>query len=188
MKTLDYSYRHAWDDRLQLPRGSVERVVHGSPSWRQAQVNQLSLDDYWQDVAQQLKLDTDSLTSLQADYFKGDSLDNELIELIRSLKAEGVSIGLLSNDASSLWEKLQRLQIADLFDPLVISADIGVMKPAPEAYQAVLSQLDLLPEQVFFVDDMPDNISGANAVGMRGILYQTGMNLREVLETQLGNR
>lgn len=188
MKTLDYSYRHAWDDRLQLPRGSVERIVHGSPSWRHTQVNQLGIDDYWQDVAQQLRLDADALTALRADYFKGDSLDTELIDLIRSLKAEGVRVGLLSNDSLSLREKLTLLEIADLFDPLVISADIGIMKPAPQAYRAVLDLMNLPPEQVLFVDDMPDNIAGANAVGMQGILYQPGMNLRQVLESRLGTR
>lgn len=188
MKTLDYSYRYAWDDRLQLPRGSVERVVHGSTSWRHAQVNQLGIEDYWQDVAQQLRLDDEALSALQADYFKGDSLDTELIHLIRSLKAEGFRVGLLSNDALTLREKLQLLEIIDLFDPLIISAAIGVMKPAPEAYQAVLDLLQLPPEQVLFIDDMPDNITGANAVGMQGILYQPGMNLRQVLETRLRNR
>jgi HAD superfamily hydrolase (TIGR01509 family) len=174
MKTLDYSYRHAWDDRLQLPRGSVERVVHGSVSWRHAQVNQLKLDD-------------EALTALQTDYFKGDSLDAELIDLIKSLKAKGVRIGLLSNDALSLRAKLALLEIADLFDPLIISADIGVMKPAPEAFQAVLDQVSLPPERVLFIDDLPENISGANAVGIKGILYQPGMNLGEVLETYLRN-
>jgi epoxide hydrolase-like predicted phosphatase len=188
MKTLDYGYRHAWDDRLQLPHGSVESVVHGSASWRHAQVNQLGIEEYWQDVAQQLKLDAESLTALQADYFKGDSLDTELIDLIRWLKAQGIRVGLLSNDALSLREKLQLLEIADLFDPLIISADIGVMKPAPQAYQAVLDLLDLPPEQVLFIDDLPNNVAGANAVGIQGILYQPGMNLRQVLETKLGNR
>jgi epoxide hydrolase-like predicted phosphatase len=187
MKTLDYSYRHAWDDRLQLPRGSVERVVHGSVSWRHAQVNQLGIEEYWQDVAQQLKLDDEALTALQTDYFKGDSLDAELIDLIKSLKAKGVRIGLLSNDALSLRAKLALLEIADLFDPLIISADIGVMKPAPEAFQAVLDQVSLPPERVLFIDDLPENISGANAVGIKGILYQPGMNLGEVLETYLRN-
>ncbi len=187
MKTLDYSYRHAWDDRLKLPHGSVEQAVHGSPAWRRAQINQITIAAYWQDVADQLGLDANELAALQADYFKGDILDTELIDLIRSLKARGVRVGLLSNDGLPLREKLQTLGIADLFDPLVISAEIGVMKPAPEAYQAVLEILNLPPEDVAFVDDMPDNIAGANAVGMQGILYQSGMNLRDLLETRLRN-
>lgn len=188
MKTLDYGYRHAWDDRLNLPHGSVERIVHGSQSWRQAQINQMEIDDYWQDIARQLNLDANALTALQADYFKGDVLDSDLIDLIRSLKTEGLRIGLLSNDGLPLREKLHGLGIAELFDPLIISAEIGVMKPAPEAYQAVLDILGLPPENVFFVDDMPDNIAGANAVGMKGILYQSGMNLRDLLESHLRTR
>lgn len=47
MRTIDYTPRHKWDDRLGLPHGSVEKVVHGSESWRQAQVGQMELQGYW---------------------------------------------------------------------------------------------------------------------------------------------
>lgn len=185
MKTLDYTPRHSWDDHLGLPRNTVERVVHGSESWRQAQHGRLSIDDYWQDVAKQLKLSPEDLSQLQRDYFAGDVLDNELVNYIRELRVRGHRVALLSNDSSVLSQKLERLGIVDLFDPLIISANIGYMKPAPEAYFAMLNALQLPAEQTVFIDDMPDNVAGAEAVGIRSIRYTPDMNLREVLETLL---
>jgi putative hydrolase of the HAD superfamily len=183
MKTSDYAYRHQWDDRLGLPRGSVERVVHGSESWRLAQLGQVTLADYWQDVARQLDLSPDALAALQHDYFAGDMLDEALIAYIQQLRAAGHPVALLSNDSPALREKLQYLGIASLFDPLVISGDIGYMKPAPQAYQAVLDALQLPAHQAVFIDDMPANIAGAQAVGMHAIHYTPALDLQKVLET-----
>lgn len=46
MKTVDYSPRHQWDDRLSLPQGSVEKAVHNSDSWTQAQIGKIPLAGY----------------------------------------------------------------------------------------------------------------------------------------------
>ena len=107
MKTLDYSPRHRWDDRLHLPHGSVERIVHGSESWRQAQIGTLALSDYWSDVASQLKLRPDETRQLADDFYSGDQLDNSLVDYARQLRAQGHPVALLSNDSPALVQKLQ---------------------------------------------------------------------------------
>jgi HAD superfamily hydrolase (TIGR01509 family) len=185
MKTLDYTPRHTWDDRLGLPRGTIERIVHGSESWRLAQLGALSLEAYWRDVAQQLQLAPDDLKQLQVDYFKGDYLDGDLLEYIQRLRRNGHVVALLSNDSPALRAKLEGLNIARLFDLIVISGELGHMKPAPEAYHAALNALKFPAEQTIFVDDMPANIAGAKAVGMIGIHYTSNMKLEEVLESLL---
>lgn len=181
MQTRDYQFRHAWDDRLGLAHGSVERIVHGSESWRQAQRGAVSETDYWQDVAAQLRLTADQLDALQQDYFAGDVLDASIISMIHKLHADGHAIALLSNEVRSLRGKLDALGIADLFNPLVISAEIGVMKPAAEAYNAVLSRLQRPASETIFIDDMPVNIDAANALGIHGVLYRAGMDLETAL-------
>jgi len=185
MKTVDYTPRHQWDERLHMPHGTVERVVHGSESWRQAQTGLISLDVYWADVAQQLKLEAEETRQLAHDFYSGDQLDRELVDYARQLRAQGHAVALLSNDSPALLDKLQILQISDLFNPLVISALIGIMKPAAAAYQTVLDKLNYPPEQAIFVDDMPANISGAQAVGIHALHYTTLAALKAALEPLL---
>ncbi len=60
---------------------------------------------------------------------------------------------------------------------MVISAEIGVMKPDAAAYQAVLERIPCKAADAIFIDDMAANIQGAEAVGMKGILYRQGMDL-----------
>ena len=182
MKTLDYGPRRALDARLGLPPGHVERIVHASESWRKAQMGLMTPDAYQADVASQLGLDVAEMSKFMATYFSGDVLDSELVDYIRELRRGEFTVGLLSNASIELDDQLYTLGIASLFNPLVISARIGVMKPEPAAYRAVLDRLGRPAEEIVFIDDMPANIEGARMVGMAGLLYVNGMDLRAELE------
>jgi putative hydrolase of the HAD superfamily len=185
MKTQTRAPRYAWDDRLGLAHGTVERVVHGSEEWRLAQVGQLAVADYWSAVAAALNLDAVQTQQLAVDYFSADVLDRTLIDVIEDLRETGHRVALLSNDSPALLDKLRGLEIAALFDPLIISAHIGVMKPDARAYQAVLDALDLPPQNTIFVDDMPDNAAGAQALGIHAVRYVDGMDLRAAVNVAL---
>ncbi len=179
MKTVDYQPRHSWDDRLSLPHGSVERLVHGSKSWRLAQLGKISLEDYLLDVAGQLHLSPYETRQLADDFYSGDQLDTQLIAFVHTLRDEGHTTGLLSNDSLALLDKLHRLQIDGLFDPLVISAQIGVMKPDALAFQKILDQLQRPANETIFIDDMPANVAGAASLGIHSLRYTTRFDLLE---------
>jgi len=185
MKTVSQHPRHAWDDRLGLAHGSVEGIVHGSDAWRQAQIGKISVADYWAEVARQLGLSESDVQQLAQDYFSADRLDDDLIASIRDMRADGHTVALLSNDSPALADKLRTLGIADLFDPMVISGNIGAMKPDAAAYQAVLSALGRPASETVFIDDMPANVAGAQAVGMDAIRYVDGMDLPAALKPLL---
>jgi putative hydrolase of the HAD superfamily len=182
-KTHDRAPRHRWDDKLGLPHGSVERIVHNNTTWREVQTGRIPLGAYWADVAAQLGITPQvAATQLAVDFYSGDVLDNELAELIRTLRAEGVPVALLSNDTAELLRpRLAQLGITDLFNPLVISSEIGVMKPHADAYHAVLQSLNLSAGQAVFIDDMAVNIAGAETVGLTGIHYVGGMALEPMI-------
>ncbi|MEO0563417.1 MAG: HAD family phosphatase [Chloroflexota bacterium] len=186
-KTRDYGPRHAWDDKLGLPHGSVERAVHNDQSWVATQSGKLSLEDYWADVSERLNISvTEAVTTLSLDFYSGDELDPEVLGIVRQLRLEGITVALLSNDTADLLHpRIDRLGITDLFEPLIISSEIGVMKPAPAAYKAVLEQLGRPADETIFIDDRQENIGGAKAVGIHGIHYVDGMDLRGVLNPLL---
>jgi putative hydrolase of the HAD superfamily len=185
MKTADYAPRHAWDKRLGLPVGSVEKIVHNADSWVRAQKGEISPSAYWDDVASQLGLSHDDVHQLAHDFYSGDVLDMSLIALIEKLREEGYTVGLLSNDSLELEDKLHRLNIHHLFEPLLISAKLGMMKPNRAIYQHLLASLPANSYPVVFVDDRIDNIHGAIKAGMVGVFYQPKLdvekNLRDLI-------
>ena len=61
----------------------------------------------------------------------------------------------------------EALGYADLFDDTFYSYELGVAKPAPAYFTAVLDRLSLPAEQVLFVDDNRANVDAARTVGLR---------------------
>ncbi|MFN7210342.1 MAG: HAD family hydrolase, partial [Aggregatilineales bacterium] len=98
MRTQDDSGRRAWENRLNLAHGALERLVHGSSLWIEAQRGTLAPEAYWQALGEQLGINGDDLEQLRHDYFKGDVLDESLVALIDRLRERGLRLGLLSND------------------------------------------------------------------------------------------
>lgn len=181
MKTVDYTPRHKWDERLGLPLGSVEKAVHNTDSWIRAQKGELSPSDYWADVGIKLGLSTDDIPQLAHDFYAGDQLDPKLLDLIQRLRGEGFTIGLLSNDSLELEDKLHRLGVHELFDPMFISAKLGMMKPDMTIYKHVLSSMSAEDHPIAFIDDRIDNIHSAIKAGMVGVFYNPKLDLERVL-------
>jgi putative hydrolase of the HAD superfamily len=83
-----------------------------------------------------------------------------------------IPLGLISNAWSGLRELLRQLGLLELFDVVVISAEVGLLKPDPRIYWRALEGLGLPPEATAFLDDLPENVRAARALGMHGILFR----------------
>ena len=185
MRTEDRTLRDSWDQRLGLEPGSVERVVHRISKWRDAQMGFCDLSDYWSAVGRELNLSTEMLTQLQSEFYQGDKLDQNLVDLIRRFKQEGLRTGLLSNNILDLFTEIEQLGLSGIFDEIVISAHIGVMKPDAAAYHKILNALNVRPENAAFIDDFPQNVEGARTVGMHGILFTPDLDLEAAIRQWL---
>jgi putative hydrolase of the HAD superfamily len=62
--------------------------------------------------------------------------------------------------------------IADAFDHIVISAEVGIAKPDPRIYYLALDGMGVAATEAVFVDDFEKNIHGARAVGMQAIHFR----------------
>lgn len=96
--------------------------------------------------------------------------DEEMYALVERLRACGIRVGLLSNSWGNTYP---RERIDELFDPVVISGEIGLRKPKREIYRHALALLDLPPGRVLFIDDAEPNILGAQACGLRALQHTT---------------
>ena len=184
IRTVDASGRRKWERRLGLPLYAVDRVVHGSRSWKQAQSGLITDAEYWADVADQLGLDEAQVAEFRHDYFGGDHLDQEMAEFIRELRPQ-FKTALLSNASPQLPELLDELEVTPLFDVIVVSGMVGVQKPDPAIYHLVLERLGLAPGEAIFVDDFAVNVEAAGRVGMQTLHFRAGMDWRGELARRL---
>ena len=144
------------------------------------------MDDIWYAIQEKLNLDVQELEQLRKDFFAGDRVDKGLITFIQKLKGP-FKTGMITN----AWPDIRHWivnewQIADAFDHILISAEVGMVKPNAEIYTLSLQMLDVQPEQAVFIDDFVENIEGAKAVGMHAIHFRDReeviAELKEILD------
>ena len=94
-----------------------------------------------------------------------------MAELLRACKEAGLRLYLLSNASRRQPAYWPRVPGSSLFDGAIVSAFYRRVKPFPEIYRIALEKFGLAPEECLFVDDVPANIQGAQAVGIPGFLF-----------------
>lgn len=116
-----------------------------------------------------------STKHLQAMRDEGEVRNVELINYIESELKGRFIVGLLSNISSRarLDERFLPGELDRVFDDVVVSGDVGVIKPQPEIYEIACARLGVLPEECVLIDDMPGFCEGARAVGMHAIQFTT---------------
>jgi len=104
-----------------------------------------------------------------------DALDpnEQMIELMRELKARGLTMALLTNNVRE-WEPLWRpmLPIDEIFETVVDSAFVGCRKPEAQIYELTLERIGMPAEACLFIDDIATNCEGAEALGMNAIHFR----------------
>jgi HAD superfamily hydrolase (TIGR01509 family) len=63
-----------------------------------------------------------------------------------------------------------------------VSYDLHVLKPDPAFYRAVINGEQCNPEEMVFIDDLPENVDGARLAGMLGIVFEGAESLKRSLE------
>lgn len=157
--------------RLGLSYEELVQAVFESKTSRQASMGEIDTETHWEAVIRSLGLPAEQREIVRAEFFAGDIVDLDLVNFLRSIRP-GYQTGLISNAWPDLRDYIVRQKFDDAFDHMVISAEVGVMKPEARIYQIALEQAGVGPNEAVFVDDFVENIEGARAVGMHTIHFR----------------
>lgn len=106
-------------------------------------------------------------------------------DVVKAIKASGKGLYLLSNYNKRLRRELHLAPSLLLFDGLVISGEIGMVKPNAEIYEYLLNTYKLKAEECIFIDDRLDNIEAGEKLGIKGYLFDgDAEKLRGYLKTE----
>jgi putative hydrolase of the HAD superfamily len=125
------------------------------------------------------------LVRLRTLYFERMEPNRPMIEFVRRVRQDGLRTALLTNNVRE-WEPLWRAKLPalqghpsgatlrgdDLFDVVVVSADVGMRKPEPAIYELTLERLGLRGEDCVFVDDLEPNCEAARTLGMVAVRFE----------------
>jgi epoxide hydrolase-like predicted phosphatase len=116
--------------------------------------------------------------------FAGSSLDPLMVAAVRAAHDSGIRTGLVSNS----WgvRRYPRPLMAELFDGIVISGEVGMRKPAPRMYELGAERIGVEPAACVYVDDLPFNLEPARELGMATIHHVRTTETIVELERLLG--
>lgn len=182
LRTEDREPRSKLALSLGMTYEELEAQVYGS---REAMRGEISAADHKRDFLSKLGLSQESMGDFGDAFWGGDRMDAALIDFIRGLR-ESYTTVLLSN----AWDDLRpllvdRWKIADAFDHMFISAEMGLAKPDPKIYQAVTAALKKDPAELVFVDDFIENVEAARGEGWNAIHFRSPEGALEELAEYL---
>lgn len=170
MRTEDRQPRIQAAQELGMTDRELEKVVFESETAALASTGGIPEEAHWQAVAAALKRSREEADRIVDQFFAGDRADAVLLDYLRSLRPER-QVCLISNAWSGLRAFIGRQKFDDVFDHMVISAEVGLVKPDARIYRLALEEMHARAEESVFLDDVQANIEGARSVGMLGIHF-----------------
>jgi 2-haloacid dehalogenase len=115
----------------------------------------------------------------------GESLTGT-VEIMKELKQVGYPLYGLSNwSAETFPHARKKHDFFDLLDDMVISGEVGHVKPQPKIFQIMLDRIGRPSQECLFIDDAVANIEQAQKMGFATVHFQSPEQLRDAL-SELG--
>ena len=155
----------------------------------QVDLGEITSEDFYRTLFKEQDLDQTTFSCFYDLYEQAFELNAPILSMIRSLR-KNFKIGLLSNYSDRLRPLLEEhFRIADLFDDIVISCEVQLLKPDARIYHTALERLGIQPQESIFVDDRIENITSARQVGIHAVHYQTSQQvISEVIQLLVENK
>jgi epoxide hydrolase-like predicted phosphatase len=178
LRTGDFSPRDRLASSLGMSRYELEELIFGGESGKRAQKGEISVEEHLENVRNRLNCSLEDFKVMVDVFFAEDELDLDLVNYVRNLH-QSYKTALLSNATDDLRKRIADVwHFEDAFDTMVISGEVGMVKPDPCIFRLALERLGVKAEEAVFVDDVSSNVDGARAVGLQAIQFQTAQQVR----------
>lgn len=125
-------------------------------------------ESYWKQVAKEHRVELKDGWSRPFDYVLLESIKEipGTLPVIQELKENGIRVGILSNIDAIAAKYVRQKGHYEGYTPLLLSFEMGVEKPNPQAYEKMIETLNLSPHEIFFIDDRIENVEAAKKLGI----------------------
>jgi len=154
---------------------AIYREIHARNSLRETPYDAVlsrTLDLCGYSLTPNDKVITEATEAFMACWVKGKSMEKSVPSILRRLRKTYI-LGIVSNlqYSPAVRETLERFGVADYFDAIIVSADVGWRKPSPKIFKKALLTLKISASETVYVgDELDHDVEGAKNVGMHTIL------------------
>lgn len=118
--------------------------------------------------------------------WEGAMPNRELIAVIKKIRKQKFKTAIVTNTSGLIVRPVIKnyfgTEISNLFDAVIISSEVGLLKPDQKIYQLCLNNLGLAAEESIYIDDAEKYLEGAKSIGMKTFLFLGNENLTKKLK------
>ena len=121
-------------------------------------------------------------------YFErwGEMMAGEIdgaVAILEELRNAGCELHALTNwSAETFPHARERFAFLDWFETILVSADVGLIKPDPAIFQLLLERIGRTPAECIYIDDNPKNVASAAVLGFDALAFHSAGQLRDALD------
>lgn len=170
---------HSDPSKAWLLKHGIKDLTGFNKVMRPLDLGKTTVDEFYQSLHE---LTGHTKESIRADFAETILLDDRMLPYIKAL-GKSYKIGLLSNaGVEEIRPLIDRHGYHEFFDHIVISAEVGLMKPDSEVFKHILEKLDCQPTEAIFIDDNPVNVEAAKKLGITGIVFRDFSSFKKEIE------
>lgn len=154
-------------------RSVIRRELFEGPEWVQLDCAKITYEEAYDNISK--RIDVKYHKALKSCI---DNWDICMVpvkgacEFVKNVKDAGMSIYVLSNASNRFYKYFPKSFDMDMFDGIVVSCDVHMLKPDIEIYKTLLDMYKLNPKECLFVDDRIENVEGAISAGMNSTVFE----------------
>jgi epoxide hydrolase-like predicted phosphatase len=144
-------------------------------------LGRLSWPEFLKTVAEETGRDFEEVKKM----YESEHINLQMVTYIHKLRQK-YKTALLSNASESFIDELiKKARLDKVFDELIISSRVGIIKPDPRIYKYTLDKLGVEANEAVFIDDSHARVMGAARLGIHTILYENFPEFKKDLEELL---
>ncbi len=156
--------------------------IFKSPVWLDLNRGKLTEKEAIRIYSQQLAISVARLDELMGAIKESIVPVEGSLELLDDLYEQGVPLYSITDNVKEIMKFLKnRYDFFHKFSGMIVSAEIGVLKPSPLIYQRLIDSYRLIPQETVFIDDLLQNAQGARDAGLQGIHFTDAAQCRAEL-------
>lgn len=149
--------------------------------WKKVLVNNQSEKEFWTNYATSIGIVLPEGWFDEYDKVTGFTDIPGMIAIVKYLQSQGYQTPMLSNIQHYQANVVRRFDYYGLFEPVLLSYEIGYEKPQKETYAFLIDKLQLSPSEIIFIDDQIENVIAAQSIGIDAIHFISPSKLIEDL-------
>ena len=125
----------------------------------------------WHDFIKQIAARTGKSERELIEGYAAQKLNLELLAFIQKIHERYKTAILTNASAETIGLLTKDLPLEKMFNEVIVSSDLGMIKPDPRFYQVALARLSAQPHEAVFIDDSTKYIYAAKELGINVVLY-----------------